>query len=132
MAEPMVRRMEALQQLIVGLLTELFRKELVRRYGPDHLYSMTVIEVDGLTRTKKTIRVPASQLTIPFDAPPVRNTDTDTNRVVTALDKGLISVQTATRELGFDPALEAELKSNEAGTPPPDPEGDPDAPNPDA
>lgn len=115
MAEPMVRRMESLQQLIVGVLTELFRKELVRRFGPDRLYAMTVIEVDGLTRNRKTVRVPASQLTIPFDTPPVRNTDIDTSRVMAALDKRLISVQTATRELGYDPALEAELKSNETG-----------------
>jgi len=123
MSEPMVRRMESLQQLIVGVLTELFRKELVRRFGPDRLYSMTVIEVDGLTRTPRTIQVPASQLTIPFDAPPVRSTDVDTTRVVTALDKGLISQQTATRELGYDPALEAELMSNERS---PDEDG-PDA-----
>lgn len=115
MSEPMLRRMEGLQQLIVGVLTELFRKELVRRFGKDRLYAMTVVEVDGLTRTKRVVKVPASQLTIPFDAPPVRNTDTDTNRVVTALDKGLISAQTATRELGFDPALEAELMSAEGG-----------------
>jgi hypothetical protein len=115
MAEPMVRRMESLQQLIVGVLTELFRKELVRRFGRDRLYSMTVVEVDGLTRNRKTVRVPASQLTIPFDTPPVRNTDADTSRVMAALDKGLISAQTATRELGYDPALEAELMSNEGG-----------------
>ncbi|MFA5567595.1 MAG: hypothetical protein WC972_03005 [Trueperaceae bacterium] len=124
MAEPMVRRMESLQQLIVGVLTELFRKELVRRFGPDRLYSMTVVQVDGLTRNRKTVRVPASELTIPFDTPPVRNTDTDTSRVMAALDKGLISVQTATRELGYDPALEAELMSNE--------KEDPHAPDPDA
>lgn len=115
MAEPMVRRMESLQQLIVGVLTELFRKELVRRFGRDRLYAMTVIEVDGLTRNRVTLRVPASQLTIPFDTPPVRNTDADTDRVIAALDKGLISSQTATREFGYDPALEAELKSNERG-----------------
>lgn len=115
MAEPMVRRIESLQQLIVGVLTELFRKELVRRFGKDRLYTMTVVEVDGLKRTKRTIQVPAHLLTIPFDAPPVRNTDTDTSRVISALDKGLISNQTATAELGFDPALEAELKSNESG-----------------
>lgn len=126
MAEPMVRRMESLQQLIVGVLTELFRKELVRRFGKDRLYSMTVIEVDGLTRTPKTIQVPASELTIPFDAPPVRNTDTDTSRVLVALNAGLISQQTATRELGYDPALEAELKSNERSPDAPD-AIDPDA-----
>lgn len=125
MSEPMVRRMEALQQLIVGLLTELFRKELARRFGPDRLYAQTVIEVGGLTRTRKTIRVPASQLTIPFDTPPVRNTDADTTRVLAALNAGLISNQTATRELGYDPALEAELKSNERGA---DSEEQPDAP----
>lgn len=124
MSEPMVRRMESLQQLIVGVLTELFRKELVRRFGPDRLYAMTVIEVDGLTRTRKTIQVTASELTIPFDAPPVRSTDTDTTRVLAALNAKLISQQTATRELGYDPALEAELMSNERG--------DDNAPNPGA
>lgn len=121
MSEPMVRRMEALQQLIVGVLTELFRKELVRRFGKDRLYSMTVLEVDGLTRTKRVEMVPASKLTIPFDAPPVRNTEADTDRVMAAFDKGFISKQTATSELGFDPALEAELMSNERS---------PDAPSP--
>lgn len=115
MSEPMIRRMESLQQLIIGVLTELFRKELVRRFGPDRLYAMTIVEVDGLTRTPKTIQVPASALTIPFGAPPVRNTEADTDRVMAALERGLISNQTATRELGYDPALEAELMSNETG-----------------
>lgn len=113
MSEPMIRRMESLQELIIGVLTELFRKELVRRFGPERLYSMTIVEVDGLKRTPKTIQVPASQLTIPFGTPPVRNTAADTDRVMAALERGLISQQTATRELGYDPALEAELKSNE-------------------
>lgn len=125
MSEPMTRRMEGLQELIVGVLTELFRKELVRRYGPDRLYSMSVVEVSGLTRTPKVVQVPASQLTIPFGAPPVRSTDTDTTRVMTALSAGLISKQTATRDLGYDPALEAELMSNEK-------RGAEDAPNPSA
>jgi len=115
MSEPMVRRMESLQQLIVGILTELFRKELVRRFGRDRLYAQSEVRVDGLERTEVTVMVPASQLTIPFDAPPVRNTDTDTGRVMTALNAGLISKQTATRELGYDPALENELMSNEEG-----------------
>src|SRR5690606_30460627 len=84
MSEPMVRRMEALQQLIVGVLTELFRKELMRRFGRDRLYTMTVVEVDGLKRTKRVEMVPASKLTIPFDAPPVRNTEADTDRVMVA------------------------------------------------
>lgn len=137
MSEPMIRRMEGLQGLIVGVLTELFRKELVRRFGPDRLYSQSVVEVDGLKRTEKTVRVPAGQLTIPFDAPPIRSTDTDTNRVVVALDKGLISKQTATSELGYDPALEAELMSNETQPEPepepvPEPEGDPDEADDDA
>lgn len=113
MAEPMVRRMESLQELIIGVLTELFRKELVRRFGPDRLYRMTVLDVDGLTRTPRVIQVPASELTIPLGAPAVRNTQADTSRVTIALERGLISRQTATRELGYDPALEAELMSNE-------------------
>ena len=87
--------------------------------------NLTVVEVDGLKRDRVTKQVPASQLTIPFGTPPVRNTEADTDRVVTALDKGLISNQTATRELGYDPALEAELMSNERS--PDAPEPDPDA-----
>lgn len=127
MSEPMIRRMEGHQQLIVGVLTELFRKELVRRFGPDRLYSMSIVEVDGLKRTRKTIQVPASELTIPFGTPPVRNTAADTDRVMAALERGLISNQTATRELGYDPALEAELMSNETGdqdAPKPGPDAD--------
>lgn len=115
MSEPMVRRMEALQELILGLLTELFRKELIRRFGPNQRYRMVVVEVDGLKRTEKVVQVTANELTIPLGAPAVRNTEADTDRVVLALDKGLISKQTATRELGYDPALEAELMSSEEG-----------------
>lgn len=115
MTEPMLRRMEGLQNLIVGVLTELFRKELKRRFGPDQVYQQTIVEVDGLKRNKRTVTVTADKLTVPFTAPPIRQTQTDLNRVTTALDKGLISKQTATSELGFDPALEAELMSAEAG-----------------
>lgn len=126
MSEPMVRRMEALQELIIGLLTELFRKELVRRFGPNQTYSMVEYEVDGLKRTQRVVRVTADELTIPLGVPAVRNTEADTDRVILALDKKLISKQTATRELGYDPALEAELMSNEEGEDSDADKGEPD------
>lgn len=112
--------MEGHQTLILGALTEAFRKELVRRYGPDKLYRVVrVIDEDG-KRTRLTEYVPASELEIPFALPPVRDEEaTDLKVVEYAHANGLISDQTATERLGFDPALESERLSDDNE---PDPE----------
>lgn len=127
MAEPMIRRTEGLQTLVTGFLKELFRKELIRRYGPDRTYRVELIETEGLTRTRVTRFVTADQLEIPFTLPPVRSDDgQDLAAVTFALGERLISRQTATEALGYDPALEAERlagdgDANGAGDPEPDP-----------
>lgn len=114
MSEPMIRRVEEHQALITGVLRDLFRLELKRRYGPTRTYRVNTVQVDGLTRTPVTRYVTADELEIPFALPPARD-DTGTNLtgLQWAHDRGLVSDQTAVEELGFDPALEAERKAND-------------------
>lgn len=114
MSEPMIRRVEGHQELIRGVLTELFQKELVRRYGPTRTYLVRRREVvDGRYEVVES-RVLAEDLEIPLNFPPVIDEgDTDLERIKYGYDKGLVSGETATEELGFDPALEAERLSND-------------------
>lgn len=136
MSEPMIRRVEGHQELIRGVLTELFQKELVRRYGPTRTYLVRRREiVNGRYEVVET-RVPAEDLEIPLNFPPVIDEgDTDLERIKYGHSSGLISDETATEELGFDPALEAERLANDDEEDPvedpfADPEVDPDDPDP--
>lgn len=115
MAEPMMRRVEEHQTFLEGFLAELFQKELIRRFGPDATFTVNTSELqrDG-TRVDGTIQVPASDLHIPFSFPPVRTDEGhDLDRVRFAVERGLISHETAVEALGFDPALELERKAND-------------------
>lgn len=123
MSEPMIRRVEEHQALITGVLTDLFRLELKRRYGPDRTYAVNVIEVDGLERRTVVTRVPADELVIPFTLPPPRDdTGVDLAALQWAHSQALVSDQTAAEILGFDPALETERNANNERSP-----DDPDA-----
>lgn len=114
MSEPMIRRVEAHQELIRGVLNELFRKELVRRYGPDRLYTLRRRKLVNGRYEVETLRVTAQDLEIPLNFPPVRDSGaTDLARIQYAHSESLISDETATEQLGFDPALEAERLAND-------------------
>lgn len=116
MAEPMIRRTEVRQAFVIELLSELFRKELKRRFGPSRLYRVESIETEGLERRRVTRYVTADELEIPFSLPPVRSEDgRELTTVQYALGEGLISRQTAQEDLGYDPALEAERLGSEGG-----------------
>lgn len=109
MSEPMIRRMESHQNFITGFLTDLFRKELKRRYGEARKYAVTRVDIIDGRRVERTEYVTADNLDIPFSVPPVRDEEgTDLERIKYGHERGLVSDQTATEELGFDPALEAE------------------------
>jgi len=119
MAEPMVRRVEEHQTFMEGFLAELFRKELIRRFGRDATFTVNTSELqsDG-TRVNGTIQVPASELHIPFSFPPIRDDKGhDLDRVRFALEQNLISSETAVEALGFDPALELERKGAQDAEP---------------
>lgn len=114
MSEPMIRRVEAHQELIRGVLNELFRKELVRRHGPTRTYLVRRRELINGKYEIRELRVLASELEIPLNFPPVRDSAaTDLERIKYGHSTGLVSDETATEELGFDPALEAERLAND-------------------
>lgn len=111
MAGPVVRNAQRLQALMTGFLSELFRKELIRRFGEDELFRRDVVTVVNGKRVLRSEMVPASMLDIPFQMPSVSdgNDDVVVKRTEFALATGLVSRATAQRELGYDPVLEAEL-----------------------
>ena len=113
-AETTARAMEAHQVFLEGVLTELFRKELIRRFGPNETYTVkrSELSADG-ERTEFTERVPATELRIPLDFPPVRREDeVRLDALRFGWEAELISATTVIEELGFDPALEAERSHN--------------------
>lgn len=118
MTEPMIRRTEGRQVFLLNLLTELFRKELKRRHGPARLYRQVVVRSEGLQRVEEERMVPADELEVPFALPPVRSDGKQLSTVQYALAQRLISRQTATEDLGYDPALEAERMAAERGATP--------------
>src|SRR5690625_504461 len=102
-----------------GFLAELFRKELIRRFGRDATFTVNTSELqsDG-TRVNGTIQVPASELHIPCSFPPIRDDKGhELDRVRFALEQNLISSETALEALGFDPALEIERKGAQDAEP---------------
>lgn len=115
MAEPMARKMDEHQTFLEGALSEAFRKELVRRFGPNELFTVnrSRLNRDG-TRDNYTEQVPANKLHIPFDLPPVRQEDSvRLDALKFGYEAGLLSRETVVEELGFDPALELERSGSE-------------------
>lgn len=94
------------------------RHELVRRHGPDHRYLVRYSEVsknDPLTRKKKTKRVPASMIEVPWVMPQINDaTLLEIVKKVELMGKdGLASKQTRQEHLGLDPATEQERMARE-------------------
>jgi len=110
MAEPMVREYETHQVFVERVLNELAQKELIRRFGPDATFTVhrSVLTQQG-ERTDFTEEVPANELVIPFDFPPIRQEDgVRLEALRFALENGLASRETVQEQLGLDPGVEAE------------------------
>lgn len=146
MTLPAIRGVKRIHAALRRHLDRLFRLELQRRHGPDRLYSVSTYEVqpDGVTRKRRTKRVRASQIEVPWVFPQVTqdNLADLITRAEAAARNGWASPQSLSASLGFDPAAEAELMAaagRHFGQPdptaarpaaPPTPGGDPNAEDP--
>ena len=112
MGLPSVRLNNKRQAALGALLTRIFRAEVKRRAGPDARFRT----VKGSRK-----RTPIDRIELPWVFPEIREESLDeiVKRVQLALGNGLISNETATADLGYDPALEADRKANQAPKPQP-------------
>lgn len=112
MGLPSVRLSNKRQAALGALMTRIFRTEIKRRAGPDAKFRT----VKGSRK-----RLPIDRIELPWVFPEIREeTMTEiVTRVSLALKNGLISGETATADLGYDPALERERREGEAADPAP-------------
>ena len=145
MTLPAIRQVQRVHAAIRSHLDRLFRLELKRRYGPDRVYTVSTWEVqdDGRTRRKRTKRVKADQIEVPWVFPQITQDSLDEMlaRAEAAARNGWASPQTLSGSLGFDPAEESDRMAAAGltfGQPNPDaaqpraptPGGDPNAQDP--
>ncbi|MFC3833495.1 hypothetical protein [Deinococcus rufus] len=107
MGLPSVRLSNKRQAGLGGLLTRIMRAEIRRRAGPGARFRSS-------KASRK--RVPIEQIAFPWLFPPIREESMDQiiERVQLALDRGLISDETATGDLGYDPVVERDRRAGEA------------------
>lgn len=100
MGTPAVRFSRRRQGLIKAYVRRALMTEALRRLGPDAKVSIK----------KGARKVPLSQVEIPLEFPVIREESLELiiRRVELARKEGIISVQTAQADLGYDPALERE------------------------
>ena len=112
MGTPSVRLNNKRQAALGALLTRIFRAEIKRRTGPEAKFRVT-------KGSRK--RVPIDRIELPWVFPEIREESLDeiVKRVQLALSNDLISGETATADLGYDPALEADRKAGQAPKPQP-------------
>ncbi|UQN06301.1 hypothetical protein [Deinococcus sp. QL22] len=112
MSLPAIRSVKRIHAALRSHLDTLYRIDLKRRYGPDRLYTITTYEVqaDGKTRVKKTKRVKADRIEVPWVFPAITQDSLDTlvKRAEAATRNGWASPQTHSGDLGYDPAEEAD------------------------
>ena len=113
MTLPAIRGVKRIHAALRRHFDRMFRLELLRRHGPERLYSVTTYEVqpDGVTRKRRTKRVKAEQIEVPWVFPQVTqdNLSDLIARAEAAARNGWASPQTLSASLGFDAAAEAEL-----------------------
>lgn len=113
MTLPAIRGVKRIHAGLRRHFDRMFRLELKRRHGPDRLYKVSRYEVqpDGKTRKKRTKRVPADLIEVPWVFPQVTQDNlTDLiARAEVAQRNNWASPQTLSASLDFDPAAEAEL-----------------------
>lgn len=112
MGLPSVRLSNKRQAALAGLFTRIFRREIKRRAGPDARFRT----VKGSRK-----RLPIDRIELPWVFPEIREESLQeiVARVSLALRNGLISSETATADLGYDPALEGERLEGQAPLPAP-------------
>lgn len=113
MTLPAVKVSQRLQAYVRGFMDRVIRTELIRRHGPERLYTVYHMETapDGLTRRRRRRRIPAHLIEIPWTLPVIsQHSLEDILKVAEAAEQyGWASSQTNSASLGFDPAAEAEL-----------------------
>lgn len=111
MGLPAVRIANRRQAALSGLFNRLLRTEAARRLGPEARFRVS----KGSRR-----RVGIDQLEFPVVFPEVREESFEQviRRAEMALQQGLISRQTATSDLGYDSALEAERLASQPASQP--------------
>jgi len=116
MGTPAVRLANSRQSALSALLTRIFRVEIKRRGGANRQY-----RYQKGSRKKLSI----DRIELPWVFPAIREETLEqiVSRVETALKYGLISDQTATDDLGYDSALEADRRAEQAPKPMPSPAG---------
>lgn len=112
MTLPAIRSVKRIHAALRSHLDRIFRAELVRRHGPDRLYTVTTHEVsaDGLNRTPKKKRVRAGQIEVPWAFPPITQDSLEERirRAEAAQRNNWASPQSLSASLDFDPAEESE------------------------
>jgi hypothetical protein len=123
---PPLMAMKRRQSTFRGIMTRIFRLELLRRFGPDKRYLVRYSEekrdrngqVTG--KRSKTKRIPAELLEPPWILPEVSDTSqaeiTEKVRLLASL--GLASKQTQQELMGLDVSEELERLGSEGGTQP--------------
>lgn len=139
MTLPSVKIIRRHQAFLRGFMDRCIRTELERRFGPERLYTVYVMEqsADGLTQKRKRKRVPARLIEIGWILPKVsEHTLDELIRLAEAAEKhGWASSQTLSAGFGFDTAVEAEQMAavgrgfgNSTSATPPAKGGEPNAP----
>lgn len=110
MTLPAIRSVLRIHAALRSHLDRMYRTELKRRYGPDRRYTSTTWDIskDGKTRVKRTRRVLADQIEVPWVFPQItRETLDELIRLAEAAARNnWASPQTLSGRLGFDPAEE--------------------------
>ena len=119
MGLPSIRLANQRQAAFRSNLTRIIRAEAKRRAGPDAKFRVQ----KGSRR-----RVAVDLIEFPFIFPEIREESLEQiiSRVKTALEQRLISDETGTADLGYDPALEKERLSGQAPKPQPGKPNQPD------
>lgn len=101
MEKPAQVKVEKWQNIIIRFMQDLFRKELIRRFG-----ARSEFKIGDET-------VPVTRVFAPFALPPVLETATDLAALQFAWAEGLVSRETLQERLDLDTALEEERLNKE-------------------
>ncbi|MBZ9713760.1 hypothetical protein [Deinococcus multiflagellatus] len=136
MTLPAIRSVLRIHAALRSHLDRIYRADLVRRHGPERVYTVRTYDVrdGGLTRVEKKKRVKAGQIEVPWSFPTISQDTLDERirRAEAAQRHNWASPQTLSASLGFDTAEEVQRlaaagqpfgRSGTPPPPPPDPEG---------
>lgn len=123
---PPLIAMKRRQSTFRGMMTRIFRLELLRRFGPEKRYLVRYSETktdrtgQPIGKSVKTKRVPAELLDIPWTLPQLNDATLDEiiRKVEMLAAQGLASKQTQQELIGLDVSEELERLGNEGGNAP--------------